>query len=207
MSQPGNDFSTEPPSKILGFDGSTVPMPKQGQSESSASSPNSESIPPSFGRYRVVSLLGRGGFGAVYQTQYSNSSRRSVRSTKGMMTCPIRPFVFSIEQPTMPSSNVGCRIGRSPEHCVDPSAENWKHQLRILPQGVRFEVLHCTSDKWHEHLLAAFPGETSMLPQCESWKHFTAREINRRLCAYLTGTLASSTTVRPMRKILAAGWH
>ena len=33
----------------------------------------------------------------------------------------------------------------------------------------------------HCHLLASFPDEQSMLDQCESWKHFTAREINRRL--------------------------
>ena len=33
----------------------------------------------------------------------------------------------------------------------------------------------------HVHLLAAFADEDGMLTQCESWKHFTAREINRRL--------------------------
>ena len=33
----------------------------------------------------------------------------------------------------------------------------------------------------HVHLLAAFPDEDAMLRQCESWKHFTAREINRAL--------------------------
>src|SRR5262249_42572849 len=33
----------------------------------------------------------------------------------------------------------------------------------------------------HVHLLAAFPDETTMLEQCESWKHFTATRINRRL--------------------------
>lgn len=33
----------------------------------------------------------------------------------------------------------------------------------------------------HVHLLAAFPDEDAMLGQCESWKHYTAREINRAL--------------------------
>jgi len=33
----------------------------------------------------------------------------------------------------------------------------------------------------HVHLLAAFPNAEMMLTQCESWKHFTAREINRSL--------------------------
>jgi len=33
----------------------------------------------------------------------------------------------------------------------------------------------------HVHLLAAFPDEEAMLSQCESWKHFTARGINRTL--------------------------
>lgn len=31
----------------------------------------------------------------------------------------------------------------------------------------------------HVHLLAAFADEGAMLDQCDSWKHFTAREINR----------------------------
>ncbi len=30
----------------------------------------------------------------------------------------------------------------------------------------------------HVHLLAAFPTEEAMLTQCESWKHYTARQIN-----------------------------
>ena len=33
----------------------------------------------------------------------------------------------------------------------------------------------------HVHLLASFPDENAMLAQCESWKHFTAVQINRRL--------------------------
>jgi type I restriction enzyme R subunit len=31
----------------------------------------------------------------------------------------------------------------------------------------------------HVHVLAAFPNEDAMLLQCESWKHFTATQINR----------------------------
>ncbi len=33
----------------------------------------------------------------------------------------------------------------------------------------------------HVHLLAAFSEESAMLTQCESWKHFTAVQINRAL--------------------------
>jgi type I restriction enzyme R subunit len=33
----------------------------------------------------------------------------------------------------------------------------------------------------HVHVLASFPDERAMLTQCESWKHFTAMQINRRL--------------------------
>ncbi|HEX7378824.1 MAG TPA: transposase [Pirellulales bacterium] len=33
----------------------------------------------------------------------------------------------------------------------------------------------------HVHLLAAFPDEKAMLSQCESWKHYMATQINRRL--------------------------
>jgi type I restriction enzyme R subunit len=31
----------------------------------------------------------------------------------------------------------------------------------------------------HVHVLAAFPNEEGMLAQCESWKHYTATQINR----------------------------
>jgi putative transposase len=33
----------------------------------------------------------------------------------------------------------------------------------------------------HVHVLAAFPDEDAMLAQCESWKHYMATQINRRL--------------------------
>ncbi len=33
----------------------------------------------------------------------------------------------------------------------------------------------------HVHLLAAFPSHEAMLKQCESWKRFTARQINKRI--------------------------
>ena len=33
----------------------------------------------------------------------------------------------------------------------------------------------------HVHLLASFADEDAMLAQCESWKHYTATQINRRL--------------------------
>ncbi len=44
------------------------------------------------------------------------------------------------------------------------------------------EDRYCLSDfvvmPQHIHLLAAFPTEEAMLAQCESWKHYTARQIN-----------------------------
>lgn len=33
----------------------------------------------------------------------------------------------------------------------------------------------------HVHLLASFADEEAMLAQCESWKHYTATQINRRI--------------------------
>jgi putative transposase len=33
----------------------------------------------------------------------------------------------------------------------------------------------------HVHVLATFPDEIALSAQCESWKRFTAREINRSL--------------------------
>ncbi len=33
----------------------------------------------------------------------------------------------------------------------------------------------------HVHLIAAFNDPQQLLKQCESWKHYTATQINRRL--------------------------
>lgn len=48
--------------------------------------------------------------------------------------------------------------------------------------GDRYELTDFIIMPNHVHLLVAFPDERSMLEQCDSWKHFTATQINRRLC-------------------------
>ena len=45
----------------------------------------------------------------------------------------------------------------------------------------RYELTDFVVMPNHVHLLAAFPDDDAMLKQCESWKHYTAREINRAL--------------------------
>ncbi len=47
--------------------------------------------------------------------------------------------------------------------------------------GDRYELTDFIIMPNHVHLLAAFEDEKSMLKQCESWKHFTAHQINRAL--------------------------
>lgn len=47
----------------------------------------------------------------------------------------------------------------------------------------RYEMLDFVVMPNHVHLLAMFPDEAAMLAQCESWKHFTATQINRLLGA------------------------
>ena len=47
--------------------------------------------------------------------------------------------------------------------------------------GDRYDLIDYVVMPNHVHLLAAFPGEDAMLKQCESWKHYMARQINRRL--------------------------
>jgi type I restriction enzyme R subunit len=47
--------------------------------------------------------------------------------------------------------------------------------------GDRYELTDFVVMPNHVHLLVAFPDEESLLKQCESWKHFTATQINRRL--------------------------
>jgi REP-associated tyrosine transposase len=47
--------------------------------------------------------------------------------------------------------------------------------------GQRYLLLDFVVMPNHVHLLAAFPEEKAMLSQCESWKHYTATQINRHL--------------------------
>lgn len=51
----------------------------------------------------------------------------------------------------------------------------------LLFDGDRYELTDFVVMPNHVHLLGAFPNEASMLRQCESWKHYTARQINREL--------------------------
>jgi putative transposase len=48
-------------------------------------------------------------------------------------------------------------------------------------EGDRYLLLDFVVMPNHVHLLAAFPDEKGMLSQCESWKHYTATNINRLL--------------------------
>ena len=47
--------------------------------------------------------------------------------------------------------------------------------------GDRYELTDFVVMPNHVHLLAAFRDADQMLEQCDSWKHFTATQINRRL--------------------------
>ncbi len=47
--------------------------------------------------------------------------------------------------------------------------------------GDRYLLLDFVVMPNHAHVLVVFPGEESMLAQCESWKRYTATQINRRL--------------------------
>ncbi|MBI3823733.1 MAG: transposase [Planctomycetes bacterium] len=50
--------------------------------------------------------------------------------------------------------------------------------VRAACSGTQFDFVVMPN---HVHMLAAFPDQKAMLAQCESWKHFTAVPINRRL--------------------------
>ncbi len=60
-----------------------------------------------------------------------------------------------------------------------------------LAAEVANSLLHFDGDRYqltdfvvmpnHVHILVAFPNDECMLRQCESWKHFMATQINRRL--------------------------
>ena len=60
-----------------------------------------------------------------------------------------------------------------------------------LAQIVADALLHFDGDRYrmgdfvvmpnHVHLLAAFPSDAAMAKQCDSWRHYTAVQINRIL--------------------------
>jgi putative transposase len=47
--------------------------------------------------------------------------------------------------------------------------------------GTRYELTDFVVMPNHVHVLVAFLDDEALLKQCESWKHFTATQINRRL--------------------------
>ncbi len=47
--------------------------------------------------------------------------------------------------------------------------------------GKRYLLLDFVVMPNHVHILVSFPDEEAMLAQCESWKHYTATQINRQL--------------------------
>jgi putative transposase len=54
------------------------------------------------------------------------------------------------------------------------------HSLAFF-DGDRYELTDFVVMPNHVHVLVAFPDESCMLRQCESWKHFTALQNNRAL--------------------------
>lgn len=47
--------------------------------------------------------------------------------------------------------------------------------------GDRYDLTDFVVMPNHAHVLVAFPDEESLLDQCDSWKHFTATQLNRKL--------------------------
>ena len=61
-----------------------------------------------------------------------------------------------------------------------PLAEIVAKSLRHFDDE-RYELTDFVVMPNHVHILAAFPDEAGLLRQCDSWKHFTATQINRAL--------------------------
>jgi REP element-mobilizing transposase RayT len=67
--------------------------------------------------------------------------------------------------------------------CVlrDPELSRTVADSLLHFDGERYEMLDFVVMPNHVHLLAVFPDDITLLPQCDSWKHFTAVKINRQL--------------------------
>ena len=53
------------------------------------------------------------------------------------------------------------------------------HESLLHFDGDRYEMHDFVIMPNHVHLMASFPDKEVMVSQCDSWKHFTAREINK----------------------------
>jgi type I restriction enzyme R subunit len=96
-------------------------------------------------------------------------------------------------QSLSPSSRheLNCLLSERWHDALDSSHGKCVLRRPELSQIVSNSLLHFDGDKYeltdfvvmpnHVHLLAAFPDEATMLRQCDSWKHYTATQINRRL--------------------------
>ena len=83
---------------------------------------------------------------------------------------------------------------RTPHAPREPVARTPHAPRELLPatrphaEREEYNREECTSGRYylsdyvvmpnHVHILVAFPTEEAMLKQCESWKHYTARQIN-----------------------------
>ena len=68
MSQPSeNDDKTAPPTSNVSVDAPTELFAENGSGKKTEEPQRQDNLPKSFGRYRVISQLGKGGFGAVYR--------------------------------------------------------------------------------------------------------------------------------------------
>jgi putative transposase len=78
-------------------------------------------------------------------------------------------------------------LERTPDDCHGACVLKLPNIGRIVADsfwyfdGVRYELTDFVVMPNHVHVLAAFPDESSILVQCDSWKHFTASEMNREL--------------------------
>ena len=64
---------------------------------------------------------------------------------------------------------------------ADPKLSKIVHDSLLHFDGVRYDMSDFVIMSNHVHLLAAFQDDDTMLAQCESWKHFTATQINRAI--------------------------
>jgi hypothetical protein len=63
----------------------------------------------------------------------------------------------------------------------DPANAQLLADSLLYADGDLYELTDYVVMPNHIHLLGTFFDEATMLKQCESWQHFTARQINRRI--------------------------